>query len=65
MQDTGAIIHVEIVDKRETQLKSPNMERLALERGLQWLKRDNCVEVKELTTDVSHTIIAFMCMPLS
>ena len=65
MQDTGAIIHVEVVDKRETQLKSPNMERLALARGLQWLKGENCVEVKELTTDASRTIIAFMCMPFS
>lgn len=36
LMDTNSehIIHVEIVDKRETQLKSPNMEKLALQRSL-------------------------------
>ena len=50
------------MDKRETQLKSPNMERLSLERALRWLKSEKRMNIHELTTDASRTIIAFMGM---
>ena len=59
-QTTGLILHSEIVDKRETQLKSPNMEKLGLQRSLQYLKSLPGVQIEELTTDASITIIATM-----
>ena len=55
---SGLVMHCEVVDKRETGLKSTNMERMRLYRSLMYLK-DKC-RVSELTTDASTTIIAFM-----
>ena len=55
--DTEQIVHCEIVDKREVQLKSPNMERLGLQRSLNHLS-DSSVSVTELVTDASIVIIS-------
>ena len=60
---TGLILHCEIVDKRETQLKSPNMERLGkspnmerlgLQRSFLYLKSFPALKIEELTTDALH-----------
>ena len=59
-QTTGLILHCEIVDKHETQLKSPNMERLGLQRSLLYLKSFPVLKIEELTTDASLTIIAIL-----
>lgn len=56
---SGVIIHMEHVDRREVQNKSPNMEREALRRGLQFLASSS-VSVAELTTDASTAIIAML-----
>ena len=53
--ETGRILHVETVDKREVDLKSPNMEREALKRSLQFLTSEN-ITVTELVTDASSSI---------
>lgn len=47
-----------IVDKREAERKSPNMEKIGLERCLQQLRNAN-LQPKELVTD-AHTVIASM-----
>lgn len=57
---SGLIIHCEVVDKRETALKSPNMELLALERALDFLQKTCGVAIQELATDASITVVAFM-----
>ena len=59
--DTEKVVHCEIVDKREVELKSPNMERLGLKRGLNYLKGCSIV-VDELVTDASIVIISMMGM---
>ena len=59
-QTTGHIVHCEIIDKRETGLKSPNMERLGLQRSLQRLKAVSDMHIAELTTDASLAIISTM-----
>ena len=35
--ETGAIIHVETIDKREVNFKSPAMECEALDRGIKYI----------------------------
>ena len=55
---TKDILSVVVVDKRETELKSPNMEREGLKRALKELA-DKGVKVKELVTD-GHPSIAKM-----
>lgn len=52
---TKAVIDVEILDKRETGGKSPNMEPLGLSRILERLMKD--LDIGELCTDASSTII--------
>ena len=47
-----------IVDKREVDLKSPNMEKLGLQRGLQELKDDK-INITEIVTD-AHVQIEHM-----
>ena len=36
--ETEQVVHCDVVDKREVDLKSPNMERLGLKRSLEYLK---------------------------
>ena len=53
--DTSYIIDLQIVDKRETNLKSSNMEREALKLILQRLR--NILNIVEVATDASSSII--------
>ena len=57
--ETEQVVHCEVVDKREVDLKSPNMERLALKRSLEHLKSCS-ITVDELVTDASIVIISMM-----
>jgi len=56
--DSKDILDMVIIDKRETGMKSTNMEKLALQRGLQNLQSRG-LKVAELVTD-AHTQIAKM-----
>ena len=47
---TKSIMAMVIVDKRVVDLKSPNMEQLSLQRGLQELK-DAKIHITEIVTD--------------
>ena len=52
--DSGVILHAETVDKREVGLKSPNMEKEAFTRSLEFLlPRIKCTEI---ITDASISI---------
>jgi len=55
---TGYIIDLEVLDKREVELKSVNMEKRALENILQRIK--NVLEVVEVVTDASASIKKMM-----
>ena len=57
--DHDVIVHCEIVDKCEVQLKSPNMERLGLQWSLHYLQ-ENLVVIDELVTDASIVIISMI-----
>ena len=54
----NAIVHVETIDKREVQLKSPNMEREGLSRALKYL--EGKISVAEVTTDSSTSVTSLM-----
>ena len=56
MQDF--IVHLECIAKREVGGKSPCMEKEALKRAVQQLK--NVVNLKEVVTDASSSIIKMM-----
>lgn len=57
--ETGLILHSETVDKREVALQSPNMEKEAFVRSLQYLlPRIKC---KEIITDASSSIRHELC----
>ena len=52
--DSSAILHAETVDKREVDLHSPNMERKAFLRSMEFLLSSiNCTEI---ITDASSSI---------
>lgn len=53
--ETNTIIHVETVDKREVNLKSPNMEREGFLRGMKFFHNEK-VKVTELVTDGSTSV---------
>lgn len=57
--DTGDILHVAVVDKRQVGLKSPNMEKAAFVESLQVIQ-DNKINVKEVVTDAHPSIRAYM-----
>ena len=52
--EKNKIVHIEIVDEREVQLLSPNMEREALKGSLDYLCAH--VNIKELVTDASTSV---------
>lgn len=60
--ESKMILSTVVIDKRETQLKSPNMEREGLVRALAEVQSMGLV-VKELITD-GHTSIAKMMSKL-
>ena len=59
--DTGYILHSETVDKREVALQSPNMEKVAFVKSLQFLQVH--VLCKEIITDASTSIRKEMGKP--
>ena len=61
--ETNCIIEVQVVDKREVDLKSVRMEKLGLQRALAALK--GTVNIVELVTDASTSIAAMMCQYLT
>ena len=54
----GYIIDLEVLDKREVELKAVNMEKKALENILQRIK--NVLNVVEVVTDASSSIKKMM-----
>ena len=59
--DSHDILAVMTVDKREAQLKSPNMEKIGWERAVTTLE-DAGVKIKEMVTDAHIQITAEMSM---
>ncbi|PIK61631.1 hypothetical protein BSL78_01449 [Apostichopus japonicus] len=57
-ESSKQVLHVEIVDVREAGGKSPNMENLAFERGMDFLMER--MNVQELVTDAHLQISALM-----
>lgn len=57
--ETQDILDIRIVDKREVDLKSVNMEKHAFVTMLEHLKSEGLV-VKEVITDAHSQIAAFM-----
>ena len=53
--DSGTIVHMETVDKREVSLHSPNMEREAVSRAIKYLQ-ENDVTINEIVTDASSAV---------
>lgn len=62
MSETGEVVELQTVDKREVNFKSPLMECEGLKRCLDNIAANSTMKVKELTTDASITIIAMMRM---
>ena len=58
-EETGTILHMEHINKTEVFNKSPNMEREALRRSLEYISCTN-LKIVELTTDASTSIISMM-----
>ena len=58
-QEENLIVHMEIVDKREVHLQSPNMEREALLRALSFLSTR--VKIVEVITDASTSVKKLLC----
>ena len=56
--DTNRLVDVQVVDKRETELKSPRMEKIGLQRSLAALADE--ASIVELVTDASTSIAAIM-----
>lgn len=52
--ESGVILHVETVDKREVDLQSPNMERKAFRRSMEFLLSK--IKCTEIITDASSSI---------
>ena len=57
--ETLSIVGLHIVDKRQTELKSVNMEPYAFKQAMQKLVQRN-INVTEVVTDAHITISAFM-----
>lgn len=56
--DSKAILEVQVVDKREVGLKSVNMEKEALQRGLNHITSN--LSVKEMVTDAHVQVTAML-----
>ena len=56
----NTIMHCETIDKREVQNKSPNMEREAISRSLDYLKGK--INIIEVTTDSSTAVTKMIGM---
>ena len=61
---TCDILDIEIVDKREAELKSTNMEKIAFVRSLEVLEKSD-VKVEEIVTDAHPQIKAYISKKIS
>ena len=52
--ESGKILHAKTVDKREVDLQSPNMERKAFKRSVEFLLSN--IKCTEIITDASSSI---------
>ena len=55
--ESNKILHVETIDKREVNLKYPNMEREAFKRSMDYLISRG-IKISEVVTDASPTVIS-------
>ena len=55
--ETNKILHVETIDMREVNLKSPNVEREAFKRSMEYLISRG-IKITEVVTDASTTVIS-------
>ena len=60
MAEDGTIVHLEMIDKREVDYKSPVMECEGLWRYLDHISSNTTVTIKEVTTDASMSITALL-----
>ena len=56
--ENNRILYVETVDKHEVGLKSPNMEREAFKRSMQYLTNKKGIKISEIVTDASTAVIS-------
>ena len=59
---TKSTVHIELGDSREVERHSPRMEKVLVERGLNFLVHKSPLLIWEVTSDASRTIIALMIM---
>ena len=59
---SNLIVHQEVVDTRQADLKSPNMEKIGCEKGLTYLISTRKMKVKRFVTDDHNQISAMMSM---
>ena len=59
--EDNLILHAVTFDKRQAQLKSPNMERMALVECLQYITNKG-VKVREVITDASTSVTSDLGM---
>ena len=55
--ESNKISHIETIDKREVNLKSPNMEREAFKRSTEYLISRG-IKITEVVTDASTAVIS-------
>ena len=55
--ETNKTLHIETIDKREVNLKSPNMKREAFKRSMEYLI-SRMVKITEVVTDASTAVIS-------
>lgn len=60
VNNTKAIIHMEVSDSREVDRHSSKMERLLIDRGLQHLLTASLLVIWEIISDASRNIISLM-----
>ena len=56
--ENDKILYVETVDKHKVGLKSPNMEREAFKRSMQYLTNKKGIKISEIVTDASTAVIS-------
>ena len=61
---SNLIIHQEVVDVRQAEMKSPNMEKIGCRKGLEFLKEKK-LRIAGFVKDDHNQISAMMCKPFS
>ena len=60
MAEDGTIVHLETIDKRKVDYKSPVMECEGLRQCLDHISSNTTITIKEVTTDASTSITALL-----